>query len=220
MERQVTLTPEQRVAYESMRKQMIMDTDEHSITAVNAADKINKLRQILCGVIKEPHTGEYRVLAHSPRVDVLKECIEQANAKVLVIVPFKGIVRSLEAELRKMTTVAVVNGDVSVKERNRIFGAFKLDEDPKVLLCHPKVMAHGLNLTEADTLIFYAPIYSNDEYQQVQERFNRAGQTRPMTIVRMAGHPLEWDIYRVAESRTATQDAILDLYRKNVLSKA
>jgi hypothetical protein len=41
-----------------------------------------------------------------------------------------------------------------------------------------------------------------------------------MTIVRMAGHPLEWDIYRVAESRTATQDAILDLYRKNVLSKA
>jgi SNF2 family DNA or RNA helicase len=74
-------------------------------------------------------------------------------------------------------------------------------------------MAHGLNLTEADTLIFYAPIYSNDEFQQVTERFNRAGQTRKMTIVRMAAHPLEWHIYKLLENRQSTQNSILDLYK-------
>jgi uncharacterized DUF497 family protein len=62
-------------------------------------------------------------------------------------------------------------------------------------------MSHGLNLTEADTLIFYAPIYSNDEFQQVTERFNRAGQKNKMTIVRMAAHPLEWEIYRLLANR-------------------
>ena len=70
------------------------------------------------------------------------------------------------------------------------------------------VMAHGLNLTEADTLIFYAPIYSNDEFQQVADRFNRAGQTRKMTIVRIGAHPLEWDIYRQLDGKATTQNSI------------
>lgn len=74
-------------------------------------------------------------------------------------------------------------------------------------------MAHGLNLTEADTLIFYAPIYSNDEYQQVIERFNRTGQTRKMTIIRLGGHALEWDIYRMVDSKKDTQESILSLYK-------
>jgi uncharacterized DUF497 family protein len=65
----------------------------------------------------------------------------------------------------------------------------------------PEGHGHGLNLTEADTLIFYAPIYSNDEFQQVTERFNRAGQVNKMTIVRMAAHPLEWEIYRLLANR-------------------
>jgi hypothetical protein len=75
-------------------------------------------------------------------------------------------------------------------------------------------MAHGLNLTEADMLISYAPIYSNDEWQQVMERFNRAGQTRKMTIVRMAAHPLEWAIYKMLDNRQQGQNSILDLYKQ------
>jgi hypothetical protein len=73
-------------------------------------------------------------------------------------------------------------------------------------------MAHGLNLTEADMLIFYAPIYSNDEFQQVTERFNRAGQTRKMTIIRIAAHPVEWQIYKMVDNKKVTQDNILNLY--------
>ena len=74
-------------------------------------------------------------------------------------------------------------------------------------------MAHGLNLTEADTIIFYAPIYSVDEFQQVIERFNRTGQKNSMTIVRIAAHPLEWEIYKLIDTRTITQDNILNLYK-------
>ena len=63
-------------------------------------------------------------------------------------------------------------------------------------------MAHGLNLTEADTTIFYAPIYSHDQYAQVIERFNRTGQTRKMTVVRIAAHSFEWDIYALLDPGT------------------
>lgn len=166
-----------------------------------------------CGVVKDPDTGNYISLPHAPRTNVLLEAIEGASAKVIVVVPFKGIIQSLEHEIGRHHSVGVLNGDVSPGNRNRIIREFKGGEDPHVLLCHPKVMSHGLNLTEADTLVFYAPIYSNDEYQQVTERFNRAGQKRKMTIIRIGAHPIEWDIYKLVDNRQVTQQSILKLYQ-------
>lgn len=211
--RQATLTKQQRRMFEEMKNQMLAEAATTQITAVNAADKINKLRQILCGVIKDPKTEKYIPLDHTPRTAVLMETIEQATAKVIVIVPFKGIIKALAEEVGKSYSVEILNGDVSPHARNRIINDFKTTPNPQVLLCHPKVMAHGLNLTEADMTIFYAPIYSTDEYQQVIERFNRTGQTRKMTVVRIAAHPLEWEIYKLIDTRTITQDNILNLYK-------
>ena len=126
---------------------------------------------------------------------------------------FKGIIRQLEGMLAaEGFTMGVLNGDVSLARRRVIIDDFKNNVDPHILLCHPKVMAHGLNLTEADYLIFYAPIYSYDEYAQVIERFNRAGQVNKMTVIRMAAHPLEWSIYRTLDNRGMTQQTVLDLY--------
>lgn len=210
-DRQCDLTKEQRKAFDQLKTTMVAEAAKEQVTAVNAADKIGKLRQILCGSIKVD--DEYLELDYKPRLQVLLESIGEASAKVLVVAPFKGIVRLLEDEISKHYSVGMLNGDVSPGARNRIINDFKSGPDPHVLLCHPKVMAHGLNLTEADTLIFYAPIYSNDEFQQVTERFNRAGQTRKMTIVRMGAHPLEWQIYKLLESRQNTQKNILDLYK-------
>lgn len=209
----VELTAEQKKAFRAMQTLMQTEAKQHQITAVNAADKINKLRQILCGVVKDPESDEYLEIPHAPRVKTLLDAIHGASAKALVIVPFKGIINTLVKEVEKSFSCAVINGDVSPAARNRIISDFKSQPDPHVLLCHPKVMAHGLNLTEADTLIFYAPIYSNDEYQQVIERFNRTGQTRKMTIIRLGGHALEWDIYRMVDSKKDTQESILSLYK-------
>lgn len=215
------LSPEQKNIFNMMKLSMIADMKTHKITAVNAADKIGKLRQILSGAIKDPAIGfdTYVTLPHAPRLKTLCQVIDSASAKVIVIVPFKGIIQSLERELTKPTdpkqrayTVGVLNGDVSIRARNKIITDFKTTANPHMLLCHPKVMAHGLNLTEADTLIFYAPIYSNDEFQQVIERFNRAGQTRKMTIVRIGAHPLEWQIYSMVDTRRLSQENVLSLY--------
>lgn len=215
--RECELSEDQKHAYKVMKsKIMSAQIEGEQITAVNAADQINKLRQILCGVVKNPETGEYLELDHSPRTRLLLEVIEEADAKVLVVVPFKGIIETLAKEVGKSHSVAVLNGDVSRNERTRIVNEFKTQKDPHVLLCHPKVMAHGLNLVEADTMVFYAPIYSNDEALQVVERFNRAGQTRKMTVVKIGGHPLEWGIYDTLNSRKTAQETILDLYKKEL----
>lgn len=215
-ERTCDMSKEQAVAYQRMKAQLVLETTGQTITAVNAADQINKLRQILCGSVKGPD-GEYEELDHTPRFKLLLECIGLAAAKVIVVVPFKGIVHALERQLSPHYSCAVMNGDVTPKNRNRIITEFKTLPDPHVLLCHPKVVAHSLNLTEADMLIFYAPIYSNDEAVQVIERFNRPGQTRKMTVIRMAINKLEFGIYAMLDGKQVSQMSILDLYNNEVL---
>lgn len=215
--RQSKITAEQAAAFHAMKKEAAAEVAAGiPIMAANAADKINKLRQILCGVVKDTATGDYVEIPHHPRIETLMECIEQAAAKVLVIVPFKGIIHAIDREVRKTWKCAIVNGDVSRVARTAIFNQFKNDPDLKVLLCHPKVMAHGITATEADMIVFYAPIYSNDEAQQVTERINRPGQTRNMTIVRIGASSVEWAIYNMVEGKRVGQESILELYKKEL----
>lgn len=216
--RKVDVTKEQADLFRQMKREYAAEVAAGvPIMAVNAADKITKLRQILCGVIKDPATETYHTIPHQPRVDALIEAIEQASAKVLIIVPFKGIIYDLQKDLASKYNFGVVNGDLSMKQRTAAFQQFKTDPNMKGLLCHPKVMAHGITATEADMLIFYAPIYSNEESQQVMDRINRPGQTRKMTIVRLGASSLEWSIYDAVEGKKLNQDTILDMYRKEVL---
>lgn len=170
---ETTLSTEQKAAVKAMRTEMTIFAKSTKITAVNGADKLIKLRQILCGSVKDPKTGQYHHLDAGPRIRDLRTLISQASGKVLVIVPFTGILQLLEQELPKPDkhsglpgySVETLYGKIAQSERNRRIERFKTQEDPHVLACHPRVMAHGLNFTEADYTIFYAPIDSNDEYQ-------------------------------------------------------
>ena len=217
---EVPLTAHQRRAYSDMQKSMRLEFADNGgkLPAANAADKINKLRQIACGVIRDTQTGEYLTIDHKPRAQAVLDAIDQAAAKVIVVVPFKGIIAELNNAIAKEHSVAIINGDVPPRRRNEIITAFKEARDPHVLLVHPKVMAHGLTLTEADTMVFYAPIYSNEEVRQVIERINRPGQTRKMTVVRIGSTAVEWGIYNTLDQRAAGEEFLLDLY-KNAMNE-
>lgn len=221
--RAVELTAEQKKAYSSMVNQFVMSAKNgEKITAVNAADRITKLRQILCGVVKVPGTeDEYVEIDHAPRTKLLIEEIGRARAKVIVIVPYKGIIKALHRDVSQVYSTEIINGDVSKTRRDSIFTAFKNERDPHVLLCHSEVMAHGLNLTEADTTIFYGPIDSNNQDQQVIERFNRPGAANEYiekrTIVQMGANALEWGKYAMVFGQKEGQRTMLELYHNEVL---
>lgn len=216
-ERQCELSTAQATAYKAMKNRMVLEANAAQITAVNAADQVNKLRQVLCGVIKDTRSGTYECIDHSPRFQLLLECIEDALAKVIVVVPFKGIIEVLQQELSSHYSCAVLNGDVPMGKRTAIVTAFKTTPDPHVLLCHPEVTAHGLSFVEADTTIFYGPIYSSEWYDQVIERFNRSGQKHKMTVIRIGASWLEWEIYRMNDEKRLSQENILSLYKREVL---
>lgn len=217
-ERVCELTPDQKKHFKSMRSELIMEEKGVEITAINAADRLGKLRQILCGAIKADD-ADYVPLDCAPRINLTIELIEQCVSKAIVVVPYKGIIKMLKRELGKHFTCEVINGDVSIAERNTIFTNFQTAKDPKVLICHPKVMSHGLTLTAADYLIFYAPLDSNDSFEQVCERIPRPGQVNNMHIVLIGGHSIEWAIYEGLKARKSFQGMALGLYNSVVHEK-
>ena len=220
-----TLSKEQLVEVKRMRAEMRMFAGTTEINAVNGADKVTKLRQILCGSVKDPQTGVYHDLPCHQRIRDLRLLIAEASAKVLVIAPFTGIVRLLGRELPKRDgdlpgyKTLVLNGDVTQAKRPAIIKAFKEDPAYPVMVCHPRITAHGHDFSVADTTIFFAPIYSNDDYTQVIERFSGMAQKNTMFLYHMLAHPTEASIYRVVHDRDVTQKSILELYREFINSE-
>lgn len=211
------LSDEQAKMFDVMKRRMKHE-DEFgtAITAKNAAIKVLKLQQICCGVVKDNDENPVYLPAE-PRLDLVRELIEQAPDKVIVFVPFLFAMDMLSEHLNQYgISNAIVNGSVHQNERSEIFSAFQRDPEPRVLIAHPAVAAHGLTLTAASTIVWYAPIYSNEQYEQANARINRKGQEKPMSIYHVVAHPFEAAIYDVLQNKKSMQGTLLGLYREAI----
>ena len=213
--RDVALTKEQDKAYKDMMNKLATEYSGGQILAVNEAVKANKLIQIACGVAYGTD-GEEVVIPSKPRMDVLKEIIEESEGKVIVFVPLTGALESVASELRKDWTVETVHGGTSKSERDRIFGEFQRGLDPRVLVANASTMSHGLTLTAATTIVWYAPVHSNETYEQACARVRRPGQTRTTVIVHIAGTDVERRVYKRLQDKQSMQGVLLDMMKERI----
>jgi SNF2 family DNA or RNA helicase len=213
--REVALTQEQAKAYKDMMSKLATEYSGGQILAVNEAVKANKLIQIACGVAYGTD-GEEVVIPSKPRIDVLKEIIEESEGKVIVFVPLTGALESVASELRKDWTVETVHGGTSKSERDRIFGEFQRGLDPRVLVANASTMSHGLTLTAATTIVWYAPVHSNETYEQACARVRRPGQTRTTVIVHIAGTDVERRVYKRLQDKQSMQGVLLDMMKERI----
>jgi len=211
--RKVDLTPEQKKHYEQMFKHFVTEAQSDTITAVNEAAKMQKLIQIACGVVYGDD-GQIIELDCSPRVNLVKEVIEEVGEKVIVFVPLTGTLRMLEKELSKHWSVGVVNGEVSAAQRNEVFYKFQHEKDPHVLIAHPGTMAHGLTLTTASTIIWYGPINSNEVYTQANGRVERLGKKRVTNLIHIEATDLEHRIYERLKNKQKLQGLLLEVIQQ------
>jgi SNF2 family DNA or RNA helicase len=211
--RSVKLTPEQAKHYATMMKHFITEASSETITAVNEAVKIQKLVQIACGVAYGDD-GQDIELDCSPRVNLVREIIEEVGGKVIVFVPLTGTLKMLERELGKHWSVAVVNGAVSASDRNQIFKNFQDSSNPRVLIAHPATMAHGLTLTAASTVVWYGPITSNEMYVQANGRIERIGKRHVSNVIHIEATDLERRMYERLKGKQRLQGLLLDMIQK------
>ena len=214
VDRMAPLTLQQQHYYKKLRTEFLMQAGEEQVTSANVAVNINKLLQVSGGAVysNSGNTIEFDV---SNRLKVVKEVIDESIAKVLIFVPYRHTIRLLhEYLLNKNIPTECITGDTSLNQRTELFKRFQELDDIKVFVIQPQAAAHGVTLTAASTVIWYAPITSTETYLQANARINRRGQKNAMTIVNIQGSAAERRLYSLLSGRLHAHVKLLDLYNE------
>ena len=214
VKREIKLTPQQNKYYKDLKSKMVVHAAGEEVTAANAAIIMNKLLQISAGAVYSDN-GETLLFDIKNRYAVLKEVIDEASQKVLVFVPFKHVIKTLQEKLTADGISAeVISGDVSASKRTEIFRRFQGQDDPRVLIIQPQAAAHGVTLTAANTVVWWGPTSSLEIYSQANARVHRSGQKHPSTVVQLQGSEVERHVYKLLDNRIDVHSKIVDLYKK------
>lgn len=209
--RTVAMTATQAKAYKDMMTKLSFQAAQGEVLAVNEAVKASKLVQIAAGVAYDDKGNEV-VTDATPRLEVVEEVVAAAEGKTIVFVPFVSSVHYVSDYLRsKGISTECIYGEVSKAKRDEIFSNFQCSDDPRVLVAQPAAMSHGLTLVAANTIVWYAPIFSNDIYEQACARITRPGQTRNTLIVNIEGSPIETRAYERLRNKQRMQGILLSM---------
>lgn len=210
--RTVKLSKRQAFVYDELIKKLKLGFQEGTVTAANEGVLFSKLLQITCGWV---YTTDRRVVAldNQDRIDNLLEVLDEADSKVIVFVDFVHAASEVhKILLQNNVSAALVTGSTPPAMRNVIFSNFQNAHLPRVLVAHPKCMAHGLTLTAASTIVWFSPTTSLETYEQACARITRPGQTQKSLVVHLTGTPIETKLYKRLQQKASVQGALLELF--------
>lgn len=208
---EVPLGAKQAKAYQTMKKSCVSLVDGKQIDALNAGAALSKLLQIACGWVYN-REGETITLDNEARVEAIVSAVQEAAHKVIIFVPFKSVLKGISEAL---TTAKIehdtVSGDTSKGKRDEIFTAFQKSTKYKAIVAHPACMAHGLTLTQADTIVWAGPVTDLEIFMQANGRITRLGQKHKQLVLMIGGTAAEKRIYTALGNKESVQSQFLDL---------
>ena len=209
---EVDLPPAAVKHYRELRDRFITELASGVVTAASAGVKTMKLRQIANGVVYDDvGAGEH---IHDAKLDALTELVEeQAGDPLLVAVAFLSEVRAIQKHLGY--DVPYLGGGVSPAQADKIVADWNNGRLP-VLLAHPTSVAHGLNLQAGGRAVcWFGLTYNREEYDQLNARVYRQGQTRGVVIHRiLANGTIDAAIVDALENKGTSQRAFIDSLRR------
>ena len=96
-----------------------------------------------------------------------------------------------------------------------VLSEFQSDSKLRVLVPQPGAMSHGLTLTAANTIVWFAPITSNETYLQANARITRPGQKVIQLIVMIEGTVMERRYYQRWKDKQKVQGLFLEMVRES-----
>jgi len=219
MIREVPMTPQQNKYYNLLKERMLVQAAGETITAVNAAAGVSKLLQISCGAA---YTDDREVVEFdsAPRLAVLEEILEETNRKVIVFALFRSIIDTISTHLTKKGIAnECIHGDVSPSKRGSIIHRFQTESEPRILVMQPAATAHGITLTAADTVVFYGPLMSVEQYIQCCARADRKGQTSDkVTVIHIQSSPIEKRMFQALGGKVSDNSLLTQMFDTEIKS--
>lgn len=226
--RAVHYSPPQKRALRAMENDhvtLIKDLNSgivDEITAANAAVALSKYLQICGGVVLDAG-GQPKIVGAKQRCDAIISIADELGPteKIILFCMFTNVQNYISDTLHKHGIESLMlRGDMTGKERQRAVRNFQEDDEHRVIIIHPEVGKYGLNLSRANTTIWYTPVFSCDQYVQGNARMQAPlDKTRPeedqyTTVVRLSGGDREDQLYARLLDREARQDRITEVFRR------
>lgn len=83
----------------------------------------------------------------------------------------------------------------------------------------PQATAHGITLTAADTVVFYGPLMSVEQYLQAIARADRKGQNSDkVTVVHIQGSPVERKMFKALAAKVTDSNMLTNLFNLEIES--
>jgi SNF2 family DNA or RNA helicase len=219
MTREIALTPQQAKYYNMLKDRMLVQAAGETITAVNAAAGVSKLLQISCGAA---YTDDKEVVEFdsAPRLAVLEEILEETDRKVIIFALFRSTIDTISNYLTKKGIVnECIHGDITPSKRGITINRFQTEAEPRVLVMQPAATAHGITLTAADTVVFYGPLMSVEQYIQCIARADRKGQNSDkVTVFHIQSSPVESKMFKALGAKVSDSSLLTEMFTLEINS--
>ena len=117
-------------------------------------------------------------------IDLLEK-IKEKDEKVVIfsytLNPLNEMENRINQKFGKSSSF-IFEGKMDILRRNEVINKFKKNHDTFVLLCSGKIAGEGLNLTEANNVIFLNEWWNPSSNNQARDRVYRIGQEKDVSI--------------------------------------
>jgi len=190
-----------RANYDTLRKDLVLETEQETITAVSAAALTNKLLQFTSGVLY--NENKEHIYQHSAKLDYLEDLWDE-ETPTLVFYHYQSTLNALKQKFK----------DIKVLDDNPQTLVDWRAGKIKMLCAHPQSGGIGINLqcNVADTaqMVWVDLPWSSENYIQANARIHRQGQEKPVIIHHLVmERSIDGQVIDVLEGKIDIQNAVL-----------
>lgn len=207
------LTPAQRKAYNSMKRDLIAEIGDKQFIAANKLTSLIRMAQLSSGFLTDARGDVVELFEKNPKRDKFMELVEKfihQDKSMVVWCRFQHEVQSLHAALKGKLPIYLYYGGVDESTRAKNLEDFQNSPGPSLFLGTTATAGVGINLTVSDTVIYYSNTYSLRDRVQSEDRCHRIGQTRKVLYLDMVGiDTLDQAIVRALRSKQEVANTVL-----------
>ena len=106
---------------------------------------------------------------------------------------------------------------MTASKRGQIINDFQTTDNIRVLVLQPQATAHGITLTAADTVVFFGPLMSVEQYVQCIARADRKGQdSDKVTVVHIESSPIEKKLFKAMNTKVNDSILLTDMFAEEL----
>ena len=182
--RYVDLSTEQKKFYNDLKQYARTIIEDNNVSYNNKLTEIIKLQQVCNGHIVT-NSGEKKIIKDS-KLDELMNILDETDGKIIIWARFVHNIESIIKKIKETygsNSVVAIYGSVSVDQRTENVNKFQKDDKVRFFVGNPVTGGYGLNLTKANTVIYYNNSFDLEVRVQSEDRAHRLGQKKSVTYI-------------------------------------